>query len=174
MWDLPGPGIEPMSPILADGFFTTKSPGKPQDLGSFAAVFLWCCGMYSFFGCAMCLIGSKFPDKGQNPGPQQWKCQVLTTKLPGSSHDVMEHSILKNISYWILTSFIGFWFGLVIERLGFLWTLSFSHSDLTGSNLWEWIFFESVSYIVQYKPSAYIAAFDSLKWLFWKMGKAQT
>ena len=28
MWDLPGPGIEPMSPALVDGFFTTELPGK--------------------------------------------------------------------------------------------------------------------------------------------------
>ena len=28
MWDLPGPGIEPMSPALAGGFFTTEIPGK--------------------------------------------------------------------------------------------------------------------------------------------------
>ena len=26
--DLPNPGIEPMSPELAGGFFTTESPGK--------------------------------------------------------------------------------------------------------------------------------------------------
>ena len=29
MWDLPGSGIQPMSPALAGGFFTTESPGKP-------------------------------------------------------------------------------------------------------------------------------------------------
>ena len=29
MWDLPGPGIEPVSPALAGGFFTTKPSGKP-------------------------------------------------------------------------------------------------------------------------------------------------
>ena len=29
MWDLPGPGIEPMSPALAGGFLTTVPPGKP-------------------------------------------------------------------------------------------------------------------------------------------------
>ena len=29
MWTLPGPGIEPMSPALADGFSTTELPGKP-------------------------------------------------------------------------------------------------------------------------------------------------
>ena len=31
MWDLPGPGIEPMSPVLAGGFLTTEPPGKSQD-----------------------------------------------------------------------------------------------------------------------------------------------
>ena len=30
MWDLPGPGIEPMSPALAGGFFTAEPPGKPM------------------------------------------------------------------------------------------------------------------------------------------------
>ena len=29
MWYLPRSGIEPMSPALADGFFTTEPPGKP-------------------------------------------------------------------------------------------------------------------------------------------------
>ena len=28
--DLPNPEIEPMSPVLAGGFFTTEPPGKPQ------------------------------------------------------------------------------------------------------------------------------------------------
>ena len=28
MWDLLGPGIEPMSFALADGFFTPELPGK--------------------------------------------------------------------------------------------------------------------------------------------------
>jgi len=28
MWGLPGSGIEPVSPALAGGFFTTESPGK--------------------------------------------------------------------------------------------------------------------------------------------------
>ena len=30
MWDLPGSGIEPMSPALAGGFFTTEPPGQPR------------------------------------------------------------------------------------------------------------------------------------------------
>ena len=28
--DLPDPGMEPVSPALASGFFTTEPPGKPQ------------------------------------------------------------------------------------------------------------------------------------------------
>ena len=28
MWDLPGPGTEPVSPALAGGFLTTAPPGK--------------------------------------------------------------------------------------------------------------------------------------------------
>ena len=28
MWDLPGPGLEPMSPALAGGFLNTAPPGK--------------------------------------------------------------------------------------------------------------------------------------------------
>ena len=32
MWDLPGPGIEPMSPALAGRFSTTAPPGKPDKI----------------------------------------------------------------------------------------------------------------------------------------------
>ena len=40
MWDLPGPGLQPVSPALAGGFLTTAPPGKPiflvfNDLDSF-------------------------------------------------------------------------------------------------------------------------------------------
>ena len=34
MWDLPRPGLEPMSPALAGRFSTTAPPGKPQFLAS--------------------------------------------------------------------------------------------------------------------------------------------
>ena len=30
MWDLPGPGLQPVSPALAGGFLTTVPPGKPH------------------------------------------------------------------------------------------------------------------------------------------------
>ena len=29
MWDLPGPGLEPVPPALAGGFLTTVPPGQP-------------------------------------------------------------------------------------------------------------------------------------------------
>ena len=31
MWDLLRPGIEPISPALTGGFFTTEPPGKPWE-----------------------------------------------------------------------------------------------------------------------------------------------
>ena len=30
IWDLPGPGLEPVSPALAGGFLTIVSPAKPN------------------------------------------------------------------------------------------------------------------------------------------------
>ena len=33
LWDPPGPGIEPVPPALAGGFFTTEPPGKPPRQG---------------------------------------------------------------------------------------------------------------------------------------------
>ena len=44
-WDLPGPGIEPVSsgsPALADRFFTAEPPGKPIQLWWASNIFLLC------------------------------------------------------------------------------------------------------------------------------------
>ena len=39
MWDLPGPGIEPMFPALAGGFLTTGPPGQfPSFFGKLSTV----------------------------------------------------------------------------------------------------------------------------------------
>ena len=40
MWDLPGPGIEPVSPALAGRFLTTEPPGKPQPCYSMNQYFI--------------------------------------------------------------------------------------------------------------------------------------
>ena len=45
MWDLPGSGIKPVSPALADGFFTTESPGK---LSIFFLIFIFIFKIYFF------------------------------------------------------------------------------------------------------------------------------
>ena len=41
MWDLPGPGIEPMSPALAGGFLTTAPPGKSSGTGLKVILIIW-------------------------------------------------------------------------------------------------------------------------------------
>ena len=40
MWDLPRPGLEPMSPALAGGFSTTAPPGKPHTSFLFHGILL--------------------------------------------------------------------------------------------------------------------------------------
>ena len=49
MWDLPEPGIEPMSPALAGGFLTTAPPGK-------SVWFVFICVFQVF--CSECLLPS--------------------------------------------------------------------------------------------------------------------
>ena len=39
---LPHPGIEPVSPVLAGGFFVTEPPGKPVKLAQFSSVQFSC------------------------------------------------------------------------------------------------------------------------------------
>ena len=50
VWDLPPPGIEPMSPVLAGRFFITELPGKPKkpealkkNLHPFSDISVLCC-----------------------------------------------------------------------------------------------------------------------------------
>ena len=78
MWDLPGSGIKPVSPALADGFFTTE--GKHSCL-FFNLVGLFYCVVVSvlfFFFCHMaCRILR--PWSGIEPTALHWKPSVLTT-----------------------------------------------------------------------------------------------
>ena len=39
MWDLPGPGLEPVFLALAGGFLTTAPPGKSQGLEELLTIF---------------------------------------------------------------------------------------------------------------------------------------
>ena len=70
MWDLPGPGIEPMSPALAGRFLTTAPPGKspvflngvtmPMFLNEFPAFFGASCQVLTQLRALFlyCAIGS--------------------------------------------------------------------------------------------------------------------
>ena len=59
MWDLPGPGIEPVSPELAGGFLTTAPPGKSMTI-SFEEHFGFCfMGTESGIGTNWILAGSR-------------------------------------------------------------------------------------------------------------------
>ena len=57
--DLPAPGMEPEAPALAEGFFTTEPPGKPQ-LAHRAG--LWCGGGSSGESSCFFRAESSFPD----------------------------------------------------------------------------------------------------------------
>ena len=48
MWDLPRPGLEPVSPALAGRFSTTAPPGKPLRLKFFNAAKKFCYNIFRF------------------------------------------------------------------------------------------------------------------------------
>ena len=43
MWDLPGSGIEPVAPALADGFLTAEPPGKTPIFLKYIYLLIWLC-----------------------------------------------------------------------------------------------------------------------------------
>ena len=49
MWDLPGPGVEPVSPALAGRFFTTGPPGKSSHWLFFFHLYLFIFKFYFIF-----------------------------------------------------------------------------------------------------------------------------
>ena len=60
MWDLPRPGLEPVSPALAGRFLTTVPTGKSLFLLSFFFFFFYLINYLFIFGC----VGSSFLCKG--------------------------------------------------------------------------------------------------------------
>ena len=72
MWDLPGPGHEPVSSALTGGFLTTAPPGKsPFFKSSLNLLQYWFCFMIWVFGREACGILS--PRRGIGPHPLHWK-----------------------------------------------------------------------------------------------------
>ena len=48
MWDLPRPGLEPVSPALAGRFSTTAPPGKPHPCLLIGSLVCLCCSFFRF------------------------------------------------------------------------------------------------------------------------------
>ena len=87
MWDLPRPGLEPVSPALAGRFSTTAPPGKTFFLfflKSLLNLLQYCfCFVFWFFGHQAC--GILAPRPGIKPASPALEGEVLNTGLPGKS-----------------------------------------------------------------------------------------
>ena len=73
MWDLPRPGLEPVSPALAGGFLTTAPPGKSQKWDFL--IFIFCIVSFSQFKSSLKKIKKK--KKNNNVFNHTVVCQVL-------------------------------------------------------------------------------------------------
>ena len=117
--NLPNPGIEPQSPALAGGFFTTSPPGKPlwnmnsKELSiegfwskfkqPWAADFdvvrctFWILAVkmrkifssFFFFGLCCTTCGTSVPWSGIELRLRQWKPGILTTRPPENSQKIL-------------------------------------------------------------------------------------
>ena len=76
MWDLPGPGLKPMSPALAGGFLTTEPPGKPCTTFKRKKI-----GIYRTRGS--CTGGSKVKRRAPSQEQVGNKCQGPRGPIPG-------------------------------------------------------------------------------------------
>ena len=56
MWDLPGPGIEPVSPVWAGGFLTTAPPGKSQEVCLFDVFHVYSGYVHLFIRCILQIL----------------------------------------------------------------------------------------------------------------------
>ena len=121
MWDLPGSGMEPVSPALADGFFTTESPGKPYDwffifaeVISFAWSQLFVPAFFFFFFLAedwVQSLGWENPlekEMANHSSVLAWK--VPWTEEPGGLQSLWSHRVGHNwaTNYWNLF-FVSTW-----------------------------------------------------------------
>ena len=87
MWDLPGPGHEPVSPALAGGFLTTAPPGKPR-------AFLIICIIISFIAITFNVQGR---DRTyQKSGGQQilYPVQKITSDIVFHPSAFLAHNLV--------------------------------------------------------------------------------
>ena len=91
MWDLPRPGIELVSPVLAGRFFTIKPPGKPFLLPS------------NLTSCFFSLFYKDFSSSFQPPNieiPQGLSLSFFLIYI--HSLDLIQSLDFKNILYFTL------------------------------------------------------------------------
>ena len=93
MWDLPGPGLEPVSPALAGRFLTTVPPRKSLK-SSLATCLLWpwtsssaSLGIKQLAACLAHRKCSQTPRLSvsyplKSPKPQIWRCPGLLAVSP--------------------------------------------------------------------------------------------
>ena len=62
MWDLPGPGIEPVSLALAGGFLTTAPPGKPKRN---KLLIYWYMQQFRWISRELCWVKTPNPKRSQ-------------------------------------------------------------------------------------------------------------
>ena len=90
--DPPNPGIEPTSPALAGGFFTTKPAGKPVSLVTFRVNILWemepfsslgiCDSPRTLLGISSLLMLSSLPGKTNRESPCMCQFGYLVITIP--------------------------------------------------------------------------------------------
>ena len=96
MWDLPRPGLEPVSPALVGGFLSTAPPGKPWILQSYSLPpGHWTqesSGLFSLFPLPVCIVDNS-PQAAQDPSYRWVQTHEATLPTdaspwmsPGTSH----------------------------------------------------------------------------------------
>ena len=114
LWDLPGPGIEPVSPTPAGRFFTTEPRGKPCSpliSNDVEHLCVWSCFFFEIFpgdsegkmsACNAGDLGS-IPGLGRSPGegngnPLEYTC--LENPRDGGAWWATAHGVAKSRTWW--------------------------------------------------------------------------
>ena len=170
MWDLPRPGLEPVSPALAGGFLTTVPAGKPSLWYFFMLIFIQFNVLFDFFETSsltnrLLLVGNY---KCRCYKHSYWSCVHISfqpicvnTQEHASLIILYDYVLLckkpsKHLPKWLYyfslppEIYQSFCCSIGSSVLGFASVLDFSHSDryivVSHSNLqfhnviWYWKF----------------------------------
>ena len=113
MWDLPRPGLEPVSPALAGRFSTTVPPGKPKSV------------VYYGLGLGLGL----WLDSWHYQGNRQWKAAALCDQSENNNPTLMEG--------WYLTSQAELQVAWMVPTGPPLTNLQVAIYRDTGADAWE-------------------------------------